>query len=72
MWLDVSVADALGMYVRKRSEELVDVQLDFENRHRCFHLVEITRSSVDGLGNEFEDEVEVDFVFLAGVSDENK
>jgi len=62
--LDVPVANALGVDVRQRAEELVDIKLNFENGHNSFHLVKISGSSVDSLGDIFENEVEVDFVFL--------
>jgi hypothetical protein len=52
------------MDVGQRSKELVDVQLDLEDRHRSLHLVEVSRSSVDGLWDVLEDEIEVDFIFL--------
>lgn len=64
MWLDVAVTDALRVDVCEGTEELVYVQLDLESRHNGLHLVEIAGSAVDGLGHVFEDEVEVDFVFL--------
>jgi hypothetical protein len=62
--LDIPVADSLGVDVCERPEKLVDVELDFEDRHDSLHLVEVARGAVDSLGNEFEDEVEVDFVLL--------
>jgi hypothetical protein len=58
------VADALRVDVRERSEELVDVQLDFKNRHDGLHLVEVAGRTVDGFRNKFEHKVEVDFVLL--------
>lgn len=62
--LDVSVTDALRMDVGQGAEELVDVELDLQHRHGCLHLVEVSRRPVDGLRNEFEDKVEVHFIFL--------
>ena len=52
------------MDVGQRSEELVDVQLDFEDRHGSLHLVEISRSSIDCLWDVLEDKIEVDFILL--------
>ncbi len=52
------------MDVRQRPEELVYVELDFENRHRGLHLVEESRCPVDRLRNELLDEVQVQLVFL--------
>lgn len=65
MGLDVSVADSLRMDVGEGAEELVDVELHLEYRHRGLHLVEKTRRSINGLRNELLHEVEVDFVFLS-------
>jgi hypothetical protein len=64
LWFDVPMTDPLRMNVCQRSEELVDVELDLQNRHRGFHLVEIAGRSVDCLRDVFEHEVEVHFVFL--------
>ena len=64
LWLDVAMADALRMNICEGTEELVDVELDFENWHGCLHLVEISRCPVDGLGDKFLYEVEVDFILL--------
>lgn len=64
MGLDVSVADALGMDVGEGPEKLVDVQLDLENWHSGLHLVEKSRGSVDGLGDEFLHQVEIYLIFL--------
>lgn len=47
------MADALGVYVGEGAEELIDIKLDFDDRHCCLHLVEISRGAVHGLGNEF-------------------
>ena len=66
MRFDVAMADPLGMYVGKRSEELIDVDLHLENGHGSLHLVEEAGSTVDGLRDELEDKVEVNFVFLKG------
>ena len=52
------------MDIGQRSEELVNVQFDFEYWHGGLHLVEVTGGSVDGFGDVFEDEVEVNFIFL--------
>lgn len=64
MRLDVPVADALGVDVGEGAEELVNVELDLENGHDGLHLVEVARGTVDGLGNEFEYEIQVDLVLL--------
>lgn len=62
--LDVSVTDALGVNVGQGAEKLVDVKLNLQHRHGCLHLVEVSRRPVDGLGDVFEDKVEVHFIFL--------
>jgi hypothetical protein len=58
------MADALRVDVCERSEKLVDEKLDFEDGHDGLHLVEVARSTVDGLWYEFENQVEVDFILL--------
>lgn len=62
--LDVAVAYALRMNVGQRSEKLVDVQLDLEDRHGRLHLVEESRGSVDSLGNKLLYQIQVHLVFL--------
>lgn len=62
--LDVTMADALGVDVRKCSEQLVDVQLNFQNRHGDLHLVEKAGCSIDRLGNKLLNQVEVNLVSL--------
>ena len=62
--LDVSMADALGVDVGEGAEELVDVQLDFEDGHDRLHLVEVARRPVDSLGNKLQHEIQVDLVLL--------
>lgn len=57
------------MNVGERPEQLVDVELDFEDRHRGLHLVEVSRSAVDRLRDVFKDEVQVDVVFLMAQHD---
>ena len=54
----------LGMDIRQRAEKLIDVDLDFQDWHGCLHFVEEARCSVHGFWNEFEDQVEVNFIFL--------
>lgn len=58
------MADALGVDVGERAEELVDVEFDFEDGHDRLHLVEVARSAVDGLGDELEHEIQVNLVLL--------
>ena len=69
LWLDISVADALRMDVGESAEELVNVQLDLEDWHGRLHLVEVPRCAVDGLWNEFLDQVEVYLILLVLVSE---
>lgn len=64
LWLDISVADALGVDVGERSEELVDVEFDLQRWHCRLQLVEVTRCSVDGLWYKLQHQVEVNLVFL--------
>ncbi len=58
------MANPLGVDVGQRAEKLVDVDLDFQDRHRGLHLVEETRGTVNGLWDKFEYQVQVDLVFL--------
>lgn len=58
------MTDALGVDVCQSSKQLVNVQLDLENGHGGLHLVEKSRSSVDGLGHKFLHQVQVDLIFL--------
>lgn len=53
------------MYVGERAKELVDVEFDFEGRHSHLHLIKVARCSVYGLGDIFQYEIEVNFVFLS-------
>lgn len=41
------------MNVGERTEQLVNVELDLENGHDRLHLVEVARSAVDRLRDEF-------------------
>lgn len=52
------------MDVGKGTEELIDVELDFENRHGGLHLVEISRGAVNCFRDIFLNQVEVYFVLL--------
>lgn len=68
LWLNIAVADALRVDVGESAEKLVNVELDLKDWHGGLHLVEISRRAVDGLWNEFLDQVEVNLVLLVGVS----
>lgn len=65
--LDISVADALRVYVCERAEQLVDVELDLEDRHGGFHLVEVAGCAVNSLGDKLENEVEIDFILAFAI-----
>lgn len=52
------------MDVRQRTEKLIDVELDLQYGHHGLHLVEVARSTIDGLWNVFQDKIEVDLVLL--------
>lgn len=43
---------------------MVDVELDFQDGHRGFHLVEVARGSIDRLWHIFEHQIEIDFILL--------
>lgn len=59
------MADPLGVDVSQRAEQLVDVDLDLQDRHRGLHLVEEPGSTVHGLGDKLEYEVKVDLILLS-------
>lgn len=61
------MADTLRVDVGESTEELVDVELDFENRHRCLHLVEESRGAVDRFRDELLDKVQVNLIPLLAV-----
>lgn len=58
------MTNALRMDVGQRSEELINIELDFEHWHHSLELVEVAGSAVYGFGDIFEDQVQVDFVSL--------
>lgn len=64
LWLNIPVTDSPRVNVGQGSEELVDVELDFEDRHGGLHLVEIAGGAVHCLRDIFEDEIEIDFILL--------
>lgn len=68
LWLNVTMADTLRVNVCESTEELVDVELDLEDWHDCLHLVEVSRSPVDGLWDVLLYKVEVYFVLLSTAS----
>ena len=52
LWLDVPMANTLGVYVCEGAKELVDVYLDLEDGHCSLHFVEEARSTIYGLWHE--------------------
>lgn len=66
--LDITMTNSLRMNIGKRAKKLIDVELDFEERHGGLHLVEVARGTIHGLGDILEHEIEVDFVLLGVVS----
>jgi hypothetical protein len=58
------MTDPLGVDVGERSEQLVDVELDFQDGHGGLHLVKVARCPIDGLWDVLQHQVEVDFIFL--------
>lgn len=62
--LDITVTDALGVNVGERAEQLVCVQLHLEEWHGGLELIEVPRSTVDGLWDVFQYQVQVDLVLL--------
>ena len=64
MRFNIAVADADGVDICKRTQELIHVELDLQHGHRLLELHVVTRSAVDSLWDVFENEVEVNLVFL--------
>lgn len=64
MRLDVTVTDADCVDVGQASEQLVYVQLDLQHGHRLLDPGIVSRSTVDGLGDILEHEVEENFILL--------
>lgn len=64
--LNVTMTDALRVDIGKSTEQLINIELDFEDRHGSLHLVEKSRSSVNCLGDKFLHQIEVYFIFLRG------
>lgn len=59
------MADSLRVDVREGAEELVDVELHFEDRHGGLHLVEEAGCPVDGFGDVFLNQVQIHLILLA-------
>lgn len=51
------MADALGMNIRKRTEELVDINLDLKDGHGGLHLVEESRRTVDSFRHKLQHQI---------------
>jgi hypothetical protein len=66
--LDIAMADALRVNVGQRSEQLINVEFDFEYGHGLLQLAKVSRGAVDCLWDIFKNEVEVDFISLLRVS----
>ena len=62
--LDVAMADADGVNVHERTEELVHIQLDLEHGHGLLELGIVPAGTVHGLWDVFEHKVEVHLIFL--------
>ena len=62
--LDIAVANADGVDVHERAEELVHVELDLQHRHGLLELGVVPAGAVHGLWDIFEHKIEVHFVFL--------
>ena len=58
------MADADGVNVHERTEELVHIQLDLEHGHGLLELGIVPAGTVHGLWDVFEHKVEVHFIFL--------
>ena len=61
------MANALGVDVGESTEELVDIELHLKVWHGGLHLVKVSGCPVDGFGNVFLNQVEVDFILLQAI-----
>lgn len=69
--LDIAVANADGVDVHERAEELVHVELDLEHWHGLLELSIVPAGTIHGLGDVFEHEIEVHFIFLSIETDQS-
>jgi hypothetical protein len=58
------MADTDRMDVGERTKELVHVQFDLEHGHGLLEFGIMATSAIDSFWNVFEDEIEVNFIFL--------
>lgn len=58
------MAYADGMNVSKRPQQLIHIQLDLKVRHGLLQLNIVARRSIDRFRNIFENQIEINFVFL--------
>ena len=63
----VTVADALGVDVRNRAQELVGVELDQEVRDHLLHLQVLLHHAVGRIRNVVHHHVQIHFVWLVTV-----
>ena len=62
------MADALGVYVGDRAEQLVGVELDQEVRHHLLHLEVLLHHTVGCVWDVVHNNVQIDFVRLVSIS----
>ena len=62
------MADALGVYVGDRAEQLVGVELDQEVRHHLLHLEVLLHGTIGCVRNVVHHNVQVDLVRLVSIS----
>ena len=65
LWLDVAVADTVGVDVGKRPEELIHVQLDEGDRDGLLLLAVLPGHLVDGLWDVLQHQIQVNLVLRA-------
>lgn len=65
--LNVSVADALGVDVCDRAQQLVRVQFYQQIGHLLLHFEVLLHNFVNGVGDEVHDDVEVDLLSLVSI-----
>lgn len=67
LWLDVSVANTLGVNIGYGPHELVRVKLDNKVWHLLLHFVELLHYSISGVGDVIHHDVEVNFVWFISI-----
>jgi len=66
LWFDVAMADSEEVDVRQGSTQLIQIELDIEQRKWHRMLLMTPADGIDSFGNEFQHKIQIQFVwFLA-------